>query len=72
MKCSGCGVPIEPNTKFLCIYKTRGGFELEVGCAHHMPNPGFEKVFGGSNCFHRWLQEFEQSLKVCNHEGAVQ
>lgn len=71
LSCSGCGDPIAPHTKFLCIYLTKNGFVLEVGCHHFMPplidGRPHDYVFGGSNCFHEWLWKFEMSLKACDH-----
>ncbi len=66
--CSGCDGPIEPFTKFLCIYKTPGGFRLEVGCGHYTPPEGWDYIFGGSRCFFDWLDKFMVSLTLCNHK----
>ncbi len=72
MNCSGCGEPIEPMTKYLCVYMTKDGFNLVVGCGHYVPPEQFDYVFGGANCFHGWIREFEDSLRTCKHEGALQ
>jgi len=69
MICAGCNVPIEPHTKFLCVYLTPIGFNLAVGCDHFTPPAGWHHVFGGSKCFHNWLEEFEDNLRTCKHNG---
>jgi len=71
MTCSGCGVPIEPHTKYLCIYASTHGFTLAVGCDHFTPPAGWKRVFGGSNCFFKWIREFSESLRTCDHEPEI-
>ena len=70
MTCSGCGEPLLPHTKYLCVYKTARGFNLAVGCDHFTPPAGWHYVFGGSECFHDWIRDFELSLRTCNHNGS--
>ncbi len=67
--CTRCGARIEPHTKFLCIYKTSNGFVIQVWCHHYMPPLGFSLIFGGGSCFHAWLEEWEQTLQVCDHSN---
>lgn len=69
MVCSGCQVPITPHTKYLCVYLSPIGFNLAIGCYHFTPPAGWNHVFGGAACFHRWLEEFEDNLKTCKHNG---
>jgi hypothetical protein len=69
MVCSGCGESIAAHTKFLCVYLAPVGFTLVVGCEHYTPAPGWQYVFGGSECFHSWIQDFEDTLRTCNHNG---
>ncbi len=69
MNCSECHVPIAPHTKYLCVYMTPIGFNLAVGCQHFTPPAGWQFIFGGSECFHDWLTQFEYGLRTCKHNG---
>ena len=62
-------MPIAPYTKYLCVYLTKNGFEVEVGCEHYTPERGIrlDYVFGGSVCFNDWIKKFQDGLRLCNH-----
>ena len=69
MICSGCNVPIAPHTKYLCVYPLENGFALQVGCDHFTPPPGWQYIFGASQCFDDWIAKFQEGLRICKHNG---
>jgi hypothetical protein len=72
MNCTVCHSVIDVTDpwKYIVIFESRGGFRLEVGCAHYKPSPiADEKMlaaFSGTNCTMLWMEHWLKSLR-CEH-----
>lgn len=67
MTCSGCGVPIPPNHKYIVVRKGFLGIEMVVGCQHYQPEmKDALAILGGMDCAIQWFDQWLLSLK-CHH-----